>query len=1074
LQNDGPNPANKGGSTHAVAPHLDEIHKRLGFTMTIALEASNLSNLMIPEPGQLVTVRDRQWVVSDISKGSLPVDAVETEYREPHHLISLVSVEDDAIGEELRVIWEIEPGRRIIDHAALPVPDPKEFDDPERLEAFLDAIRWGAIASADPRYLQSPFRSGITIEDYQLDPVVRALRMPRVNLLIADDVGLGKTIEAGLVVQELLLRHRARTVLVVCPSSLCLKWKAEMQEKFGLEFRVVNTELLKHLRRTRGLYANPFTHFPRLIVSIDWLKRDRPMRLLKDILPATPQYPRTFDLLIVDEAHGVAPAGRGKWATDSQRTTTIRAIASHFEHRLFITATPHNGYKESFSALLELLDNQRFARGVQWKDEQLRNVMVRRLKSDLPGFPERRIEPIRVGYTDEERHVYAKLKEYGDLRMKVAAKDDNAGTAERFVHILLKRRLFSSPAAFGDTLAVHRETITKGKGERSRKPNIQVLRKAIDEVEADHGDEEELEQATFDAVDTAARVSLEPDDVQRKLLDEMQKWAERARGRSDAKADLLLDWLEGIVRPNDNWGDERVIIFTEYRATQRWLQERLAARGIASERVALLYGGMDEEQRERIKAEFLASPDLSPVRILLATDAASEGIDLQRHCHRLVHYEIPWNPNRLEQRNGRIDRHGQPSPEVLIHHFVSAGFEDAEPGSLDGDLEFLYAAVKKVEQIREDLGSVGPVIAQQVEEAMLGRRKTLETSSAEKQAAERKVLKIERDLRDEIAKLRERLNESIDELNITPQNAERVVRVGLQLARQPALKPATLERGGQKLPVFKLPALTGSWARCNEGLIHPVSGEVRPITFDHAVAAEHDDVVLVHLQHRLVQQSLRLLRSEIWATQEVAELKRVTARVVPDGTLDQPAVIAHGRVVITGTAGHRLHEEVIAAGGLVKDGRFKRLNVGELDSALKAATLDVPSDKAYRALVKDWKRYGDALFAAFERRARDRADSLTSQLEDRAQEDIKTITTVLNDLKATIEAGLPEVEQLQLDVFEEREQLQRDVDALKRRVEQIPQDIATETEAIERRYADPEPRIFPAAITFLIPEAMAR
>lgn len=653
----------------------------------------------IPEAGQLVTVRDRQWVVANVSTSALAGDRIDGNGRVAEHLVSLVSVEDDAYGDELQVLWELEPGRGIIEHASLPTPDPKKFDDPERLEAFLDAIRWGAIASADPRHLQSPFRSGITIEDYQLDPVVRAVRMPRVNLLIADDVGLGKTIEAGLVVQELLLRHRARTALVVCPSSLTLKWKAEMQEKFGLEFRIVNTELLKHLRRTRGLYANPFTHFPRLIVSIDWLKRDRPMRLLKDVLPATSEYPRKFDLLIVDEAHGVAPSGRGKWATDSQRTRAVRAIAPHFEHRLFITATPHNGYKESFSALLELLDNQRFARGVQWKDDQLRSVMVRRLKSELPGFPERKIEPIRVTYTDEERGVYAKLKRYGELRMKAAVADHNAGTAERFVHILLKRRLFSSPAAFAETLAVHRETITSKKKDRGRKPNLQVLRKAIDDVDADHGDEDEFERATADAVDAAARASTVPDEQQRKLLDEMQRWAERAKGRSDAKANLLLDWLEAIVRPDGDWTDQRVIIFTEYRATQRWLHERLAARDLAGDRLDLLYGGLEEERRERIKAEFLASPDLSPVRILLATDAASEGIDLQRHCHRMVHYEIPWNPNRLEQRNGRIDRHGQPSPEVLIHHFVSAGFEDAEPGSLDGDLEFLYAAVKKIEQM---------------------------------------------------------------------------------------------------------------------------------------------------------------------------------------------------------------------------------------------------------------------------------------------------------------------------------------------------------------------------------------
>src|SRR5204863_8836199 len=136
--------------------------------------------------------------------------------------------DDDAFAEGVQVIWELEPAARVIASVQLPPLDPAALDDPGTLDAFLDAVRWGAIASADARALQAPFRSGISIEDYQLDPVVRALQMPRVNLLIADDVGLGKTIEAGLVIQELLLRHRARTVLVVCPASLCLKWQAEM------------------------------------------------------------------------------------------------------------------------------------------------------------------------------------------------------------------------------------------------------------------------------------------------------------------------------------------------------------------------------------------------------------------------------------------------------------------------------------------------------------------------------------------------------------------------------------------------------------------------------------------------------------------------------------------------------------------------------------------------------------------------------------------------------------------------------------------------------------------------------
>ena len=209
----------------------------------------------VPEEGQLVEVRRRQFVVAEVERSSLPTDG-----RRPQHLVTLNSIEDDALGESIQVIWEIEPGTRVLERAGLPKPD--GFDDPRRLAAFLHAVRWGAVTDADHQSLQSPFRSGISIEDYQLDPVVRAIQMPRANLLIADDVGLGKTIEAGLVIQELILRHRARTVLVVCPASLQVKWRDEMRDKFGLDFRIVDTALLRELRRSRGIHVNPWTHFP--------------------------------------------------------------------------------------------------------------------------------------------------------------------------------------------------------------------------------------------------------------------------------------------------------------------------------------------------------------------------------------------------------------------------------------------------------------------------------------------------------------------------------------------------------------------------------------------------------------------------------------------------------------------------------------------------------------------------------------------------------------------------------------------------------------------------------------------
>ena len=206
----------------------------------------------------------------------------------------------------------------------------------------------------------------------------------------------------------MILRHRVRSVLIVCPSSLQVQWQEEMRDKFGLEFRIIDSESISQLRRKRGIHVNPWSHFPRLITSLDYIKRERPLRTFRETLPAgdQPNYPRAYDLLIVDEAHNVAPSGRGKYATDSMRTVAIRQMVHHFEHKLFLSATPHNGYRESFAALLELLDSQRFARALTPDRTQLDAVMVRRMKSELKlrwdgsrRFAERIVKYLEVPYT---------------------------------------------------------------------------------------------------------------------------------------------------------------------------------------------------------------------------------------------------------------------------------------------------------------------------------------------------------------------------------------------------------------------------------------------------------------------------------------------------------------------------------------------------------------------------------------------------------------------------------------------------------------------------------------------------
>lgn len=1058
----------------------------------------SLATTLAPEQGQIVVIRQRRYVVTDVLPATLPLLATSG-LKHPQHLVTLNSIEDDAATESAQLVWEIEPGALTVEQMELPEPD--GFDPPARLDAFLDAVRWGAIASADMRALQAPFRSGIEIEDYQLDPLIRAVQMPRVSLLIADDVGLGKTVEAGLVIQELIVRSRARTVLVVCPAGLQAHWRDQMRDKFGLEFRIVDSALMRQLRRSRGIHANPWSHFPRLITSIDFLKREGPMRRFREIVPDQASYPRRFDILIVDEAHNVAPPGHGLTPLDSQRTHAVRAISPHFEHKLFLTATPHNGFRESFSALLELLDNQRFARGVQPNPRQLEAVMVRRLKSELvdwdgkPRFPRRHLAAIEVDYSADEKQVHAWLHEYSRLRQQNAT-DDTERFATEFVLKLLKKRLFSSPAAFAITLARHRETLAgHGEGKPTSRPASGVLRRQIAQIDEDYADDAEYEDAAGGAIEVSSRAFTALTPRERWLLEQMAQWAEKASAQRDCKTRALITWLRSIVKPDSNWSDERVILFTEYRATQNWLQEILAAEGLATgERLLTLYGGMDDALRERVKAAFQASPQQSRVRILLATDAASEGIDLQNHCHRLVHLEIPWNPNRMEQRNGRIDRHGQ-HHDPLVYHFVAKGyrrqsdFGTVPASELEADLEFLARAAEKVEQIREDLGKVGPVIAAQVEEAMLGKRARLDTVYAESEAsAVRKLLKFERDLRKQIAEHYAQVQETRRTLDLTPANVQAVVETALALAGQPPLirvwngsgqdTKTHREEDKENLvslafwrEAYFLPPLTGSWASCVDGLAHPHTGELRPIVFDHELARDRDDVVLAHLNHRLVQMALRLLRAEVWSPEGRRGLFRVTTRVVPNHALDTPAVIAHARLVVTGGSGHRLHEEIITAGGAIREGRFVRFNVGQTLDALRAASDQPVSETMQSRLQELWPRLREPLAAALEARMRDRTAGLAKLLTERATKEARDIETVLNELAATIGGELNDPRYQQLSLFGdfERKRLSFNAEVLAARLYRIPNEIAAEQGAIRKRYADPEPRLFPVAVTFLVP-----
>jgi hypothetical protein len=322
------------------------------------------------------------------------------------------------------------------------------------------------------------------------------------------------------------------------------------------------------------------------------------------------------------------------------------------------------------------------------------------------------------------------------------------------------------------------------------------------------------------------------------------------------------------------------------------------------------------------------------------------------------------------------------------------------------------------------------------------------------------MLKFERDLARHIQALLEQYRETQKELRLSPANVQKVVEVGLRLAQQPPLIP--VQNSGDKA-IFRLPALRGSWEASREGLEHPHTKEIRPITFDPAASNGRDDVVLVHLNHRLVQMCLRLLRAEVWSDAGRKKMHRIEARIVPDAALPTPAVIAHARLVVIGGDSQRLHEEIITAGGYLKEGRFSRMNVGQVAEA---------SEATKGRFLKLWADIAPSLQQSLTARMGDRAKGLEKRLLERAAKEAGDIESILLELKRRIEAKLgdPEYQQLELFSDPERDQFERDKDFLRERVKQIPAEIERETAAIRSRFADPQARMFPVAVAFLVPE----
>ena len=512
----------------------------------------------------------------------------------------------------------------------------------------------------------------IEIEPYQLVPLMRALELPRPRLLLADGVGLGKTVQAGLIAVELIIRRGAHRILVAAPAgALLTQWDRELRHRFGLRFtRVTDAASLRALRQGAELGGNPFNAAALCLTSLDFAKQEHVL----DSLERT-----SWDLAIIDEAHHCAAAAPGISQESTLRRRLAETIARRADGLLLLTATPHDGHDSHFASLIELLDPSLVDGLGGLAGQAYRRHVVRRLKSHIrdpatgaPLFRERRVTPVRVEVQSDAAarfHRALSALVIPRLRRQKGGAVANRRVADALAFVSLLKRSVSTIAACTATLRVvakHHATAVDADGAgRERVRALRAYRRRVQrfgvldpasEDDIARLEAEEIAEGLRDDADTAGRLS------------ELIELGDQAAGEDPKLEGLVTEVrLIRLAHPDAN-----ILIYTEYRDSQDAAEAVLrAARGIAGD--ILTIGGDDPEPVRAQAAERFG--DVTRL-ILIGTDSVAEGLNLHTHCFHLIHLDLPYNPNRLEQRNGRIDRYGQTHDPEIRYLYLANTFEE--------------------------------------------------------------------------------------------------------------------------------------------------------------------------------------------------------------------------------------------------------------------------------------------------------------------------------------------------------------------------------------------------------------
>lgn len=599
--------------------------------------------------GARIRVRDAEWVVGHVERNSISGNVI--------HATGISGIVRDRTAIFVESV-EKQRGRgiEIVDPADVKLVADGSAGYEDTLLHLEAAFRKSAPTGSDP---QVAGKAAIDDLDFQLDPVRVSLRAPRVRILLGDDVGLGKTLEAGLLASELILRRRAKRMLVVTTKAMLTQFQQEFWTRFSIPLVRLDSTRIKKIRAYIPRNHNPFEQFDKSIVSIDTLKNDEQYRVALE--------KSWWDLIVIDEAHNVAE--RGGPRAGSQRNVLAERLASRSDALVLLSATPHDGSRRSFASLMRMLDPTSIADPENYGPEDIKGLFLRRFRTS-PAVKEAlrsRVKPRTTTKLDfdpspQEEALYEAL---AALQLK---EDGTARKGQRLFKTTLEKALFSSPEAFIETV----------------NNRIRNLKKVDDDAAQ---------------ADEAALAALLP-------------LAEAIDQAANAKYQRFLKLLKSDLKWKASVKNDRIVVFSERVATIEWLAKRLRADlGLSDDQVKTLHAtGQGAEDRVRdVVAEF--GLERSPIRILLASDVASEGLNLHYLSHKLVHFDIPWALLKFQQRNGRIDRYGQerePHIWYLIGH--------SKHPKIRGDLRILERLVERDDAARENIGDPSVFMGTNIEE----------------------------------------------------------------------------------------------------------------------------------------------------------------------------------------------------------------------------------------------------------------------------------------------------------------------------------------------------------------------